>query len=194
MTATAAAPPDLAARLAGARAAEAPLRERVAELEGTLHQAVAASDYDTAARLQRDLPAARAELVCAGAATASLQAGQDLIDRQQQAEREAIEVQRLRDEARARVPLHQQAEREGFAELDRLAERLTADIRTLQATMRAVTAAEAGVGQARNRLAGDLVACGDRPGPVMPVPPPNRLSAQIENDPTLRRIRDWAGR
>ena len=194
MTATAAAPPDLATRLAGARAAETPLRERVAELEGTLHQAVADSDYDTAARLQRDLPAARAELVCAEAATASLAAGQDLIDRQQQAEREAIEAQRLRDEARARVPLHQQAEREGFAELDRLAERMTNEIRTLQATMRAVTAAEASVGRARNRLAEDLVTCGDRPGPVIHASPPNHLSARIENDPMLRKIRDWAGR
>lgn len=185
--------PGLADRLAEARAAEVPLRERVCDLEHCLRQAVGEADYATADRLQAELPAARQALVIAEASTASLEAGERQIAEREAADRAAIEAQRHRDEARARLPLHQAAEDEGLEELDRLRDRIQCDIQRLQASMRSVTAVEASVGRARARLAEDLVACGDRPGPVHVPPPPNKLSAVIENHPLLRQIRDWSG-
>jgi hypothetical protein len=193
MTASATATPDLATRLAESRAAELPHRERVAGLELELHQAVGSGDYATAAVAQRELPAARQALVIAQASTHSLEAGERLIAESEAAEREAIEAQRRRDEARARLPLHQAAEDEGGAALDQLRERIHDQLRTLQRSMREITAIEQAIGRARARIAEDLVACGDRPGPVTIPPAPNRLSAIVANHPLLRQIRDWSG-
>jgi hypothetical protein len=155
-------PSPLTARLADASQAEQPLRNRVAELESQLRDAIAVQDFDTAATAKRELGPAREALAIAEATTASLRAAQDQIDRKRVDEDATVlHAQRAAD-ARRRIDEATERERLALAEVKARHAAVREHVNAIRGELQQAFAAEATVTEARQAMYDAQVELGER--------------------------------